>query len=229
MKKFSIVVAMDENQGIGSKNAVGMPWRLKSETKHFRHLTTGYTNAKAEYQNAVIMGRTTWDSLHPSCQPLPRRFNIILSQKHTQQEILKQNFSQEANVTVCKSLEEALGLLHKMKGIDQVFVIGGGQVYYEALYHPLAQYLYVSTIHSNCPGLDIFFPRICEKEWVCVQKSYSRTKELDLVSKKELEWSHQVYVRHGGKAPGISPWLIIIYLLAIPFLWVWASFSLSSR
>ncbi|MFT5170465.1 MAG: dihydrofolate reductase/thymidylate synthase, partial [Candidatus Marinamargulisbacteria bacterium] len=122
--KIGIVVAADLNNGIGKQGKI--PWRLSEDLKHFKYITT-QTQFK-DRQNAVIMGRLTWDSLPKSFRPLPDRLNIILTRNealHLPEGVLK-----------ASSLETALEGLQTASlatKIDQVFIIGGGEIYKEAL------------------------------------------------------------------------------------------------
>ena len=75
MIKFSLVVAMDEERGIGKQGTLA--WRLPADLKHFKEITTEVKDMKK--QNAVIMGRKTWESLPEKFRPLPQRLNIVVT------------------------------------------------------------------------------------------------------------------------------------------------------
>ncbi|MDP2705699.1 MAG: dihydrofolate reductase [bacterium] len=142
MKNFSIIAAIDKNNGIGKKN--GLPWYLKKDMRHFAEITTG------DGQNAVIMGSNTWRSLPEKYRPLPRRLNIVLSfEKMTDLPEGVLNF---------QSLEEALADL-KQKNIQEIFVIGGGQIFAAAINHPNCAKLYLTEVAADF-DCDIFFPPI---------------------------------------------------------------------
>jgi dihydrofolate reductase len=146
MKSFSLVVAMDANNGIG-KNG-DLAWRLPPDLKHFKEVTM---NAAAGKRNAVIMGRKTWDSLPEKFKPLPGRLNVVLSQNT---EVLL-----PLDVLLFSSLEQALSDLDLKGDIDQIFVIGGGQIFTLGLLHPACKDLYVTHLKGdfNC---DAFFPEV---------------------------------------------------------------------
>jgi dihydrofolate reductase/thymidylate synthase len=74
---FSIVVAMDSQQGIGKNN--NLPWSLSADLTHFKSLTTTVTHLQK--RNAVIMGRKTWNSLPTAFRPLPNRLNIVITRQ----------------------------------------------------------------------------------------------------------------------------------------------------
>ena len=79
---FQIVVAMTQSRGIGSKG--GMPWHLPTDMQYFKQLTSttkaaGSKFEDADSQNAVIMGRNTWESIPPKFRPLRGRINVVIS------------------------------------------------------------------------------------------------------------------------------------------------------
>ncbi|XP_058944448.1 dihydrofolate reductase [Pocillopora verrucosa] len=146
-RKFSCVVAVAEGGGIGKNNT--LPWRLKADLKFFSKLTSGVpTEGK---QNAVIMGRKTWESIPAKYRPLPHRMNILLSK----------NLSvAPTGATLCSSLQGAFDLLSTAQHIDKVekiFVIGGAAVYKEALQHPAAHRLYITHVLKDF-DCDVHFP-----------------------------------------------------------------------
>ena len=131
----SIIVAVAENGVIGDKNA--LLWHISEDLKHFKALTTGHP---------VIMGRKTYESLG---RPLPNRTNVVVSRR-------------EIEIPGCRvvhSLEEALGLFPED---EEVFVIGGAQIYAQAL--PLADCFYLTRVMHAYPG-DTLFPEWDEAEW----------------------------------------------------------------
>jgi len=124
----SIVAAMSENRVIGRDNR--LPWHISEDLKRFKRITTGHT---------VIMGRKTYESIG---MVLPNRTNIILSRDR--------DYEAEGAI-VARSLDEAI---RRSKG-DEVFVIGGEEVYRLALAR--ADRLYLTLIHDELVG-DAFFP-----------------------------------------------------------------------
>lgn len=111
MKERHIIVAIAQDMAIGNKG--GLLWDCKPDLKHFKDLTTG---------NIVIMGRKTYESIG---KPLPNRQNIII----TSQDLI---FNSDSECYCVKSLAEAFRLAEKLSG-EKVFVIGGGQLYKEAI------------------------------------------------------------------------------------------------
>jgi dihydrofolate reductase len=132
----SLVVAMAENHVIG--RAGGLPWHLPKDLQHFKRLTVDHT---------VIMGRKTFDEIK---QPLANRRNVVVS-RHPD--------FQPRGVTVVPSLDEALALGATE---EEVFVIGGGEIFRLAL--PRADRLYLTLVHARVEG-DTFFPAFDSATW----------------------------------------------------------------
>ncbi|OGJ60384.1 dihydrofolate reductase [Candidatus Peribacteria bacterium RIFCSPLOWO2_01_FULL_51_18] len=139
---ISLIVAADENNVIGGGNK--LLWYLPEDMKHFRKLTLGHT---------MIMGRKTFESIG---HPLPGRRNIVVSRKA--QSI--------PGAETVGSLDEAFKKAEADKSAE-VFVIGGGQIYSQALSE--AERIYITRVHSEFAG-DIFFPGISEKEWIEISR-----------------------------------------------------------
>jgi dihydrofolate reductase len=83
MTQFALIVAATEELGIGLKS--NLPWRIPKDMAFFKHVTTIVPEAlqKSQKQNAVIMGRVTWESIPPKFRPLENRFNIVVSRSPT--------------------------------------------------------------------------------------------------------------------------------------------------
>lgn len=135
---ISLIVAMDQKRGIGYKG--DLLTYLPGDLPRFKRLTTGHT---------VIMGRKTFDSLPKG--PLPKRRNIVITRNR---DLVIEG------AEVVFSLEEAL---HLSREDQEVFIIGGGEIYREAL--PLADRLLITHIEKTFEA-DTFFPEIpsCWKE-----------------------------------------------------------------
>jgi dihydrofolate reductase len=133
-----LVVAMARNRVIGRGSEI--PWDLPEDRKHFVAVTKGH---------AIIMGRATYESIG---KPLPKRRNIVVSRRV--------GFS-IAGVEVVRSVGEAIALARTDD--DAPRVIGGGQIYAEAL--PLATRIHLTELDGDVDG-DVFFPEIARDEWV---------------------------------------------------------------
>ncbi|NDD66288.1 dihydrofolate reductase [bacterium] len=144
---FSIVVAVESGQsGIGLNNA--LPWHSRDDMRYFKHLTTA---APPHRQNAVIMGRRTWESL-PN-PPLPHRVNVVVS---TQSNLVLPD-----GVMRAQSLEHALGLA-TLSSAYRTFVMGGEQLYQVALLHHRLQAIYLTRLLATM-ACDRFFPPIPDR------------------------------------------------------------------
>lgn len=170
---ISIQVCADMSRGIGKNGK--MPWCLPGEMKAFKQLTT-YTEDPNKI-TAVIMGRKTWESIPQSQRPLRNRLNIILSRdpswlcgsytlnqptvrcsEHREQREQREHREQrEQNVHVCGSFESALEFIYKnqIDKIERIWVIGGAEIYKEALKH--VECIYYTKIFKEF-DCDTFFP-----------------------------------------------------------------------
>jgi len=134
---ISIIVAVAENNVIGKDNK--LIWHLPKDLKHFKETTTGHF---------IIMGRKTFES---NGRPLPNRTNVIITKD--------KNYQVEGCIIV-HSLKEAL---HLAKGETEIFIIGGGEIYKQAM--PIAEKIYLTKVNQFFEG-DTFFPEINMKEWM---------------------------------------------------------------
>lgn len=169
--KFSIVAAADSKMGIGIGNR--LPWKLAGDLKFFSKVTTETTPGK---MNAVIMGRKTWESLPEKHRPLKDRINVVLSRS----EIKLPEGVQHAS-----SIDDALRALEGRTDVDRVFVIGGANVYAQAIAHPDADKIYLTEVEGefNC---DAFFPPIPEESFG--KKSVSETHNENGVNYRFAEY-----------------------------------------
>lgn len=148
MIPFSIIVALDSKFGIG-KNGL-LPWHLPQDLKHFKTITTRVSDP--EKINAVIMGRKTWESIPFKFRPLPGRLNIVLSRQSA--------LDLPGDVIRMTSLQDALNFLAKKQdAVGEVFVIGGAQIFKEAVNHPACQKIYLTQIEKEF-SCDTFFPEV---------------------------------------------------------------------
>lgn len=133
---LSIIVAVAQNGVIGGENR--LLWHIPDDLKRFKQLTSGHS---------VIMGRKTYESIG---RPLPNRRNIVIT---------RNSALQLSGCELVGSLEEALNLT---KNEDEVFVIGGGEIYRQAL--PLARMVYLTRVWENFSG-DTHFPDLDPVSW----------------------------------------------------------------
>lgn len=132
---ISCILAIDEENGIG-KNGT-LPWKVKSDMNYFTSVTKSH--CVYESSNVVIMGRNTWESIPKKYRPLSDRINIVVS------STLEKNYNQLIDIIVpsnganivtteiiVKDLESAFDVVKKLTtlmNIDEVFIIGGKQLY----------------------------------------------------------------------------------------------------
>ena len=145
-----IIVAISDNNAIGRDNA--LLWHISEDLKFFRRTTSGHP---------VIMGRKTFESIG---RPLPKRTNIVVSRGSEAPE----------GTLLASSLEEAFNLAEGQVPV-RCFVIGGGQIYSQAL--ELADRLVVTHVHTVIENADTFFPEIDSQVWRVDNRSEMYTDE----------------------------------------------------
>lgn len=136
MPEIILIAALAKNRVIGRENA--LPWRLPEDLKHFKATTLGHT---------LLMGRKTWESL-PGL--LPERRHLVVT---------RQPDYVAAGAEVVHSL---MAGFDRLAGTDKVFVVGGGDVYRQAL--PWAHRLILTEIDLE-PAGDTWFPDLSPADW----------------------------------------------------------------
>lgn len=156
---ISLIAAITKTLAIGNKGDLVV--RISDDLKRFKALTTGHP---------IIMGRKTYQSIG---RPLPNRTNIVVS-RDVDLKI--------EGAIVCKTLDEAFNVAAS-KEQDEIFVIGGGEIYRQSL--PRADKLYLTLVDVELPG-DVFFPdysaftRVIKKEDRTDEKSGLKYSWIDL-------------------------------------------------
>ena len=140
--RVSAVVAASDNDVIGRDG--GLPWHVSSDMKLFKEITLG---------KPVIMGRRTWESLPR--RPLPGRRNIVITRQ--------QEFSADG-AEPAHSVDEALAMC---AGEAEVSIIGGGQIYADAMAR--TDRIYLTRIHMQVDG-DTFLPELADSAWREVER-----------------------------------------------------------
>ena len=135
--KLAMIVAQSKNRVIGREN--DLPWRLPNDLQYFKRVTMG---------RPIIMGRNTFESIG---RALPGRTNIVITR----------NADYSApGIKVVHSLEQAVELAKSVclvEGVAEAMVIGGAQIYQQAL--PMADTLYITEVDAVIEG-DAFFPQL---------------------------------------------------------------------
>jgi len=140
---FTAIYATSRNLVFGNTSPPYIPWHAPADLEHFKNTTS---NA------VVVMGRNTWETLPKKYQPLPTRFNIIVSTS-------MQNIDNE-NVAICPSLISALQRAHvHPHSKNGIFLIGGKQLLMEAFRLKLVQNVIWSVINVDVTGDIFFIPR----------------------------------------------------------------------
>lgn len=144
--RISIILAAANNGTIGRDG--DMPWQLSTDLKRFKAITMGCP---------VIMGRKTFQSVG---RPLPGRLNIVIS---------RQGFKADGTVGA-SSLEEAIAIAtNSDPDLTEIFIIGGGQIYQNAL--PLADRIYMTHVEAEIDG-DTHFTAIDSKIWATFHEEH---------------------------------------------------------
>ena len=135
---ITIIAAIAKNNALGKDN--DLIWHLPADLKRFKKVTTGHH---------ILMGRTTFESIG---KPLPNRTTIIITRnKRYKKEGCK----------VAYSIEKALDIANEDK---KIFIIGGAQIYKEAIEKGLVNRLDITRVHQEFDA-DVFFPKINLKTW----------------------------------------------------------------
>lgn len=161
---ISLVAAVSENNVIGKDNR--LLWHLPNDMKFFKNTTWGMP---------VIMGRKTFESVDN--QPLNGRTNIVVTRQD--------NYKAEGAVVV-KSLDDAFFVVKEMD-VNEVFVIGGGEIFKEIF--SKADKIYLTRVHTVIEG-DAFFPEVKEKDW-----TLSSHLDFPADEKHAYAYSFQVWIR----------------------------------
>ncbi|MSQ58209.1 MAG: dihydrofolate reductase [Betaproteobacteria bacterium] len=162
--RVSIIVAMDRGRVIGKDNR--LPWHISEDLKRFKALTMGHP---------IIMGRKTFESIG---RVLPGRENIVVTRKAS--------YAVPAGVKTANSLEAAIALA---SGEEEVFVIGGREIYDQAL--PMAHRLHVTLVEGHFEG-DTHFPSIDASLWREIAR-----EQRSLCGEGYDGYAFVTYMRHG--------------------------------
>jgi len=141
--KISLIVAIGENRAIGKDNR--LLWRLPADMKFFKETTSGHP---------IITGRRNYESIPEAFRPLPNRKNIVVTSQR--------GYSAPGAIVV-HSLEDAI---EKARGMDtdEIFIIGGGKVYAEAMEKKLIERMYITHVHGDFEA-DTYFPGWNAANW----------------------------------------------------------------
>lgn len=142
--KVNLIVAVGENFEIGKNN--DLLWHLPKDMRFFTQTTKGHY---------VIMGRKNWDSIPLKYRPLSERENVVVSRK--------KNLELEGAIVV-STIEEGIELARE-NAETEVFIIGGGQIYKEALRLDLIDTMFITKVHAKFDA-DTYFPDFELDKWI---------------------------------------------------------------
>ncbi len=158
----NIIVAISNNRVIGKDNQ--LLWRMPADLKYFKSLTLGYP---------IIMGRKTFESIG---KPLPGRLNIVVTRNPSALRF------QPSEILIFDSLEEAIASAKKHD--NEIFIIGGGEIYKQAL--PFTNRIYLTKVDTEVEG-DTFFPELTD-EWQIESEQHFKADE-----KNPFNYSFLIY------------------------------------
>lgn len=159
----TIIAAIAKNNALGKNN--DLIWHLPADLKRFKQVTTGHH---------ILMGRNTFESIG---KPLPNRTTIIITRNN--------NYFQNGCL-IANSIEQAIELA---KNDDKIFIIGGAQIYKEALKNKLVDKLDITLVHEEFEA-DVFFPEIDSNQW---QETFRKDCKAD--EKNKYDYSFISYER----------------------------------
>lgn len=172
---FDIVVAADETGGIGKGDE--LPWRLPADTAFLKRITT--ETSAPNLRNAVVMGRKTFETIPPKYRPLKKRLNVVVTRNPA--------YEAPDGVLVVTSLEEAMQRIGEDASVERAFVLGGGQIYAQAIEMPACRRIYLTRVEGafDC---DAFFPAVPER--------YMLVEESPRQEENGVGYTFQTYERH---------------------------------
>lgn len=164
---FSLIVAIGNNNEIGKDNK--LLWNIPEDLKNFRKITTG---------NTIIMGRKTYESIG---RPLPNRKNIVLT-RNIEKKLVNPTSDE---IEIYNSFDEVIKKYSKIE--EEIFILGGEQIYKEALEKNIVDKLYISHIDYNNIEADAYFPKIDYNKWEKIyENKYEKWKFCIYIKKKEM-------------------------------------------
>jgi dihydrofolate reductase len=158
---ITVIAAIAKNNALGKNN--DLIWHLPADLKRFKKVTSGHY---------ILMGRNTFESIG---KPLPNRTTIIITRN--------KNYFKEGCL-IANSLEKAIELA---KDEEQIFIIGGAQIYKEIIAKDLADQLDITLVHKEFDA-DVYFPEIDLQKWKIVAREDFKADE-----KNEYEYSFLSY------------------------------------
>ncbi|WP_340153288.1 dihydrofolate reductase [uncultured Marivirga sp.] len=166
--KISMIVAKANDNAIGKNN--DMIWHLPDDLKYFKDKTRNHH---------ILMGRKNFDSLGEQYQPLPKRVNIVITRNKDWQH---------DGVKVFHDIEDGIAFAKK-NNEEELFIIGGGQIYEACL--PMADCLYITEVKAEFPDAEAYFPEFDKSLWKEVNREHHPKDE-----KHQFEFDYVTYHRN---------------------------------
>ena len=183
-KNVNLIACCDLKNGIGSSGK--LPWHLSQEMKLFTRLSSN--TLWKEKQNAVIMGRNTWESIPSQFMPLQNRKNFVVS-----------STLETEKVQVCSSVDSAIHQCQQDDSIESIFLIGGNSIYHQGLLHPDLNKIYLSRVNHEfeCDTYFPLFTSLANNQHTWNEKSRTDGKNYEITFREynnELQGEYQ-YLR----------------------------------
>lgn len=150
---FSIIVAIGKKNEIGKNN--GLLWNIPEDLKNFKKITKG---------KMVVMGLKTFESIG---KPLAGRKNVILSRDKIKKYKIGKEYM-DYDVEVCNSLQDFIQRYIDTE--EEIFIIGGGEIYKQFLDRNIIKKLYISYIDHENKEADTYFPKIDYTKWRIIKR-----------------------------------------------------------
>lgn len=174
-----------------------LPWKLPGDLKYFKALTSETRDSSK--QNVVVMGRKTWESIPDAFRPLPGRLNVVLSRSVPDIKV------EDSSTVWAPSLEAALTYIGQdsHNAYENVFVIGGGDVYTQAMESPHLSAIHLTLVEKEDGVIecDTFMPKIDEGTFKLWHAGFPRR---DAKGTKGLRYSFLCYTRVDGKDDSVA-------------------------
>ncbi len=146
---ISIIAAVAENNVIGKDN--DLVWHLPNDTRYFMDTTKGHH---------ILTGRRNYESIPPKYRPLKDRINVIVTRQPNYQMV---------GAIVVNSIEDGIKLAQN-NGEEELFIIGGGEIYHQSL--DLVDRLYITEVKDKFEG-DTYFPKVDYQKWKEVKRIHN--------------------------------------------------------
>nr|XP_027213455.1 dihydrofolate reductase-like isoform X1 [Penaeus vannamei] len=186
--RLNIIVAACENHGIGINGE--LPWKLREEMKYFSRMTKA--TKSLEKQNAVMMGRKTWESIPAKFRPLPGRLNLVISSraKLPWKHIRRDPGPEFNGSTVCASFKEAIDEVQsRTDEVESLWAIGGSSIYEMALESEHLHRIYLTRILKDFE-CDTFLPLFDPKKFQIVTDP---AVPAELQQEGDITYKYEIY------------------------------------